>query len=118
MTIHGRFGVAVVLVAVVGVLLVLLARVKPASIPTVRVYVRLCALAAGAEAAIGLVLLITGHRPTEAIHLFYGAATVIPIPAAELLARRVRPGAEVTYLLAGVAATALFGLRAVTTGSM
>jgi hypothetical protein len=117
-SLHGRFGVAVILVAAVGVVLVLLARFRPANIPTVRVFVRLCAAAAGVEALIGIALAIAGHRPAETIHFFYGAATVIPIPAAELLARRVRPEAEVMYLLAGVAATALFGLRAVTTGNM
>ena len=118
MSVHGRFGVAVIIVAAVGVALVLLARVRPANIPAVRVFIRLCAAAAAVEALIGIALVIAGHRPTEAIHFFYGAATVIPIPAAELLARRVRPEAEVVYLLAGVAATALFGLRAVTTGNM
>ena len=118
MSLHGRFGVAVILVAAVGVVLVLLARFRPANIPTVRVFVRLCAAAAAVEALIGIALAIAGHRPAETIHFFYGAATVIPIPAAELLARRVRPEAEVMYLLAGVAATALFGLRAVTTGNM
>lgn len=118
MSIHGRFGVAVILVAAVGALLVLFARFRPAYIPTMRVFVRLCAAAAVVEALVGVALLVAGHRPTETIHLFYGAATVIPIPAAELLARRARPEAEVMYLLAGVAATALFGLRAVTTGNM
>jgi hypothetical protein len=118
MSIHGRFGVAVIVVSVVGIALVLLARARPASIPTVRVFVRLCAAAAALEAVIGIVLVIAGNRPTETIHFFYGAATVIPIPAADLLARRMQPHAEMTYLLAGVVATALFGLRAVTTGNM
>lgn len=118
MSLHARLGVAVILVAVVGALLALLARARPSYIPTVRVFVRLCAAAAAVEALIGLVMLIGGQRPAEAIHFFYGAATVISIPAAELLARRVRPESEMMYLLAGVAATALFGLRAVTTGNM
>ena len=83
-----------------------------------RVFVRLCAATAAVEALIGIALVIGGHRPTETIHYFYGAATVIPIPAADLLARRLKPEAEMMYLLAGVVATALFGLRAVTTGNM
>ncbi len=90
-SLHGRFGVAVIVVSVVGVALVLLARFRPSNIPTVRVFVRLCAAAAAVEAVIGIVLVVAGHRPTETIHFFYGAATVIPIPAAELLARRVQP---------------------------
>ncbi len=118
MSIHGRFGVAVVLVAAVGALLVLLARGRPASLPMVRVFIRLCAAAAAAEAVIGIALLVAGNRPTEGIHFFYGAATVVPIPLAELLARRAQPRSEMLYLLAGTAATALFGLRAITTGNM
>ena len=117
MSVHARFGVAVVVVAAVGALLVLWARARPSAIPTVRVFVQLCAVAAALEAVLGLVMVVTGNRPGQAIHYFYGAATVIPIPAAGLLARRVNPGSEMLYLLAGVAATALFGLRAVTTGS-
>ncbi len=70
------------------------------------------------EAVIGIAMLLTRQPAHRGIHYFYGAATVIPIPAAELLARRVQPRSEMMYLLAGVAATALFGLRAVTTGNM
>jgi hypothetical protein len=117
-SLHGRIGVAVIVVSVVGAALALVARRRPGNIPTVRVFVRLCAATAAVEALIGIALVIGGHRPTEAIHYFYGAATVVPIPAADLLARRLKPEAEMVYLLAGVVATALFGLRAVTTGSM
>jgi hypothetical protein len=116
-SIHARLGVAVVAVAVVGALLTLLARNRPGVYPTVRVFVQLCAAAAAVEAVIGLAMVIGGQRPAEGIHFFYGAATVIPIPLADRLARRAHPSSETLYLLAGAAATALFGLRAVTTGS-
>ncbi|MGH7722597.1 MAG: hypothetical protein ACRENL_07175 [Candidatus Dormibacteria bacterium] len=117
MSIHARLGIAVIVVAVVGALLTLLARIRPSAVPSVRVFVRLCAAAAAVEAVIGLAMLAGGHRPAEAIHFFYGAATVIPIPAAEALARRTNPQAEMLYLLVGAVSTVLFGLRAVTTGS-
>jgi hypothetical protein len=116
-SIHARLGVAVVAVAVVGALLTLIARGRPGVYPTVRVFVQLCAAAAAVEAVIGLAMLIGGQRPAEGIHFFYGAATVIPIPLSEGLARRTHPRSETLYLLAGAAATALFGLRAATTGS-
>lgn len=116
MTIHARLGVAVVVVATVGAILVLLARARPTLLPSVRVFVRLCGAAAALQAVVGLVLLVIGERPAEGIHLFYGAATVVPIPLAELYARRSPRRDETLVLLAGVAATALFGLRAVTTG--
>jgi hypothetical protein len=116
-SVHARLGVAVIAVAAVGVILALAARRRPDMVPTVRVFVRLCAGAAAVEALIGLAILIGGQRPAEGIHLFYGAATVIPIPAADLLARRVAAGDEMLYLLGGALATALFGLRAVTTGN-
>ncbi len=117
MSIHARLGLAVVAVAAVAAVLVLVARQRPGSLPTVRVFVRLCAAAAAVEAVVGLVLLVAGNRPAEGIHFFYGAATVVPIPAASLMARRLGAREEMLYLLVGAVATALFGLRAITTGS-
>lgn len=117
MSVHARLGVAVIVVALIGAVLALVARRRTDLVPTVRVFVRLCAATAGVEAVVGLVLLATGSRPTEAIHLFYGAATVVPIPAAELLARRLQPRDEMLYLLGGAVAMVLFGIRAVTTGN-
>jgi cytochrome b561 len=116
-SVHARLGIAVIAVAVVGALLTLLTRSRPGAIPTVRVFVRLCAGAAAVEALVGLAMVVAGQRPADAIHFFYGAATVIPIPAAEALARRVHPQSEMRYLLVGAISTALFGLRAVTTGN-
>lgn len=116
MSVHARLGVAVLVVAVVGVVLVLWSRRVPQRLATVRVYARLCAAAAAAEALLGVLLLLTGARPGQGIHLFYGAATVIPVPAADLLARRVRGTDEFWVLLAGTAAMVLMAFRAVTTG--
>lgn len=117
MSIHARVGAAVILVSVVGAALAVTARYRPHLLPTVRVFVRLCAATAAVEAVIGVILLTVGERPAQGIHYFYGAATVLPIPLAELLARRTRGGDETLYLIAGAVATALFGLRALTTGS-
>ena len=116
MTLHARLGLAVVAVAAVGAVLVLLARGRRDLVPTVRVFVRLCAVTAVIQAVIGLVLLAVGDRPSQGIHLFYGAATVVPIPLANLYARYSPAQKETMVLLAGVVATALFGLRAATTG--
>jgi hypothetical protein len=114
---HQRLGIGVVLVAVAGTVLVLMAARRRELMPTVRVFLRLCAATAAVEALVGLLLLVSGHRPGQAIHYFYAVATVIPMPAADVLARRVHARNEVLYLLAGAVATVLFGLRAVTTGS-
>jgi asparagine N-glycosylation enzyme membrane subunit Stt3 len=116
-SLHARLGVAVVIVAAVGALLVLVARRRPDMVPTVRVFVRLCGALAALQGLIGVVLLAIGERPAEGIHLFYGAATVIPIPLAELYAKRFPASNETMLLLYGAAATALFGLRAATTGN-
>ncbi len=117
MSLHARVGVAVVIVAAAGALLVLVARARPHMVPTVRVFVRLCGALAALQAVIGLVLLAIGERPAEGIHLFYGAATVLPIPLAELYAKRFPARNETMLLLYGAVATALFGLRAATTGN-
>jgi len=116
-SLHARLGVAVVIVAAAGALLILVARRRPGMVPTVRVFVRLCGGLAGLQALIGLVLLAIGERPAEGIHLFYGAATAIPIPLAELYAKRFPARNETVLLLYGAVATALFGLRAATTGN-
>ena len=117
MSIHARLGIAVILVAVVGAGLALVARSRPGAVAMVRVFVRLCSAAAAVEAFIGLVMVVAGQRPAEALHFFYGAATVIPIPIAEAMGRHRGPRTEMLYLLYGAVATALFGLRAATTGS-
>jgi hypothetical protein len=116
-SVHARLGLAVILVAVVGVVLAFVARSRPGAVPTVRVFVRLCSAAAAVEAFIGLVMVVSGQRPAEALHFFYGAATVLPIPISEAMGRHRGPRSEMLYLLYGAAATALFGLRAATTGS-
>ena len=115
--IHQRLGIAVLVVAVVGALLVLVASARPHLLPTVRAFVRLCAVAAGVQVLTGLLLLAIGDRPTEGIHLFYGAATVVAVPAAAALGRRARGREESFYLLGGIVMMALMAVRAITTGS-
>jgi hypothetical protein len=117
MSIHADLGAALIVVSLVGALLVLVARGRPGALPTVRVFVQLCAGTAAVEALIGIVLLLAGNRPAEGIHFFYGAATVVPIPLAQVMARRVGARDELFYLLIGTVATALFGFRALTTGN-
>lgn len=117
MSIHARLGIAVVVVAGVGAVLVLFARGRPDAAPTVRVFVRLCAATAALQAGVGLVLLAIGERPSQWIHLFYGAATVLPIPLAEVYVRRFPARDETLILLGGIVAMVLFGIRAITTGS-
>ena len=117
MSVHARLGLAVILVAVVGVVLAFVARSRPGAVPAVRLFVQLCSAAAAVEAVIGLVMVVAGQRPAEALHFFYGAATVLPIPISEAMGRHRGPRSEMLYLLYGAAATALFGLRAATTGS-
>ncbi|MHB8719687.1 MAG: hypothetical protein ACYDAC_12485 [Candidatus Dormibacteria bacterium] len=115
--VHQRLGVAVLIVAVVAALLVIAAAARPHLMPTVRAFVRLCAAAAGIQVAVGLLLLAVGDRPAQAIHLFYGAATVVSIPAAAALGRRARGREELFYLLGGVVVMALMAFRAIATGS-
>ena len=115
--IHQRLGVAVLVVAVAGAVLVLVASARPNAMPTVRAFVRLCAAAAGLQVLTGLLLLLIGDRPSEGIHLFYGAATVVAVPAAAALGRHARGREETFYLLGGIVVMALMAVRAITTGS-
>ena len=68
------------------------------------------------QAAIGLALLVTGHRPKDMLHLIYGIAPFLALGGALTYASGMKPRRE--SLTLGVAALFTFGLiiRAYTTG--
>lgn len=70
----------------------------------------------GLQVVIGAVLLITGHRPKDLLHLLYGIVPFIALGWAWGAAAKVQPRRE--SLTLGMAALFTFGLviRAMTTG--
>lgn len=116
MRIHDKFGFIILVVAVVGGLAAVVALLRPALMPAIRVYLRLTVAAVAVQAVIGVVVFATGHRPAQGIHWFYGAATLVSLPLAFFLGSRLPSREEPLWVTGGAVATVLFALRALSTG--
>lgn len=116
MQLHDRFGFIVTFVAVVGALAAVAALLRPAWMPAVRAYLRLTVAAVALQAVIGIVLVITGARPSQGIHWFYGAATLLAMPVAFAIGGRMSAREEPLWMAGGAVATVLLATRAITTG--
>ena len=114
--VHQRLGYALLAVLLVACVLALFARGRPQLTATLRVYSYLCVAAVGVQVLIGLVLFVTGSRPGQAIHWFYGAATFLALPISLQVARR-DSGREMLLIGLGALAAALFAFRCITTGT-
>ena len=115
MLIHDRYGLVVTIVAAVGAVLAVTSVLRPALLPTVRVYLRLTVFAVGVQVVIGIALVFGGHRPS-ALHWFYGAATLVALPLAMLIGGSRDARTEPLWVMGGAVATLLFAFRAMTTG--
>lgn len=116
MIIHDRFGVVVTLIAAVGALLAVLSLLRPRLLPAIRVYLQLTAATAGVQVIIGIVLVIAGQRPSQLLHWFYGAATLLAIPIAMYIGRSRTQREEALWVVGGAVAALLFAFRAIATG--
>jgi heme A synthase len=85
-------------------------------LPAVRVYLRIQIALVGVQVLIGLVLVATGDRPQQLIHWFYGAATLLSLPVAMVIGKRLGGREEQIWLAGGAVMTLLFALRALATG--
>lgn len=116
MQVHDRVGFIVTFVAVVGALAALVALLRPRLMPAVRVYLRLTVAAVAVQAGIGVVLVFAGQRPSQGIHWFYGAATLLAMPVAFAIGSRMGAREEPLWVVGGAVATVLFAARALATG--
>jgi hypothetical protein len=82
----------------------------------VRVYARVTIALVAVQVVTGLVLVLTGERPAQLIHWFYGAATLLSLPLAMLIGKRIGGREEQIWLAGGAVMTVLFALRAIATG--
>ncbi len=114
--IHDRYGFVLTVVAAVGALAAIAGLVRPRILPLVRLYLRVMIALVGVQVAIGLVLVATGDRPQQLIHWFYGAATLLTLPLAMLIGKRLGGREEQIWLAGGAVLTLLFALRALATG--
>jgi heme A synthase len=114
--IHDRYGFVLTVVAALGALAAIVGLFRPRILPVVRLYVRVMIALVGVQVAIGLVLVATGDRPQQLIHWFYGAATLLTLPLAMLIGKRLGGREEQIWLAGGAVMTVLFALRALATG--
>lgn len=115
MIIHDRLGFIVLVLALVGAILTSISLIRPALLATVRLYLLLTTGVVALQAAVGLVLVLTGSRP-QLLHWFYGGATLASLPLCAWLGRRLGGRQWHLWLAGGAIATFLFALRALTTG--
>lgn len=116
MIVHDWLGVAVIVISGAGAILALVSTFRAQLLPWVRRYVRVISAAVGIQVVIGLVLFATGERPQQAIHWFYGAATLLALPFSMWMGTPLAARQRRVWLAGGAVATCLFALRAAMTG--
>ncbi len=116
MLIHDRYGLVLTLVAAVGAVAAIVSLFRPRILPAVRFYVRVVIGLVAVQVVIGLVLVATGDRPQQFLHWLYGAATLITLPIAMAVGRRLGGRDEQIWLAGGAVMTVLFAFRAIATG--
>jgi heme A synthase len=114
--IHQRLAHAVLLLGLVGTLWAAQNIWRRRVSPALRAYLRLTEAAIVLEAAVGVALVISGRRPSQGIHWFYGPAILLSLPVAWVLTRGSDERREALGLLAGSLAVFLFSIRALQTG--
>jgi hypothetical protein len=113
---HDRYGVVLTIVAAVGAIAAIASLIRPRVLPLVRLYLRAAIALVAIQVAIGLVLVATGHGPHQVLHWLYGAATLLTLPVAMLVGRRLGGRQEQIWVAGGAVLTVLFALRAMATG--
>lgn len=116
MLIHDRYGVVLTVVAALGAIAAIVSLVRPRILPIVRLYLRATVALVAIQVAIGIVLVASGHAPQQLIHWFYGAATLLTLPLAMAIGKRLGGRDEQIWLAGGAVMTLLFLFRTLATG--
>jgi hypothetical protein len=116
MLVHRVIAVGVLVIAAGASIAAIVGLFRPHLLAAVRICLRLTTAAIVLEAAVGLVLVATGSRPQQLLHWVYGAATVLSLPLAMAVGRRLGGRDERVWLAGGAVLTVLFVLRALATG--
>jgi heme A synthase len=113
---HDRYGLVLTVVAAVGAVAAIVSLFRPRILPMVQLYLRATIAVVAVQVAIGLVLVATGHAPQELLHWLYGAATLLTLPVAMVIGKRLGGREEQVWLAGGAVLTVLFAFRAIATG--
>lgn len=116
MVFHDRYGVVLTVVAAVGAIAAIGSLFRPQLLPVVRVYLRITIAAVAVQVVVGVVLIATGGRPSQLLHLLYGTATLLTLPVAIWVGAKLGGREQQVWLVGGAVLTVLFALRAMATG--
>jgi hypothetical protein len=114
--VHRLIGLGVVAVAAGASIAAIVGLFRPHLLPAVRTCLRVAIAAIALEVVVGIVLVATGSRPQQSLHWLYGAATLLTLPLAIFVGRRLGGRDERVWLAGGAVLTVLFVLRALATG--
>ena len=114
--IHDRYGLVLTVVAAVGACAAIVSLFRPRILPIVRLYLRATIAVVALQVAIGIVLVAIGARPHQLLHWLYGAATLLTLPIAMWIGKRLGAREQQVWLAGGAVLTVLFALRAIATG--
>jgi hypothetical protein len=114
--VHRVIGVGVLAIAAGAAIAAIVGLFRPHLLPAVRTCLRITIAAIVLEVIVGIVLVATGSRPQELLHWVYGAATLLSLPLAMSVGRRLGGRDERVWLAGGAVLTVLFVLRALATG--
>jgi heme A synthase len=114
--VHAVFGFGLIILSACGSVAAIASIFRPQLLPAVRIYCRFTIGAITLQVIIGILLVATGSRPHELLHWVYGAATLLTLPLALSVGRRLGGRDERVWLAGGAVLTLLFVLRALATG--
>jgi len=116
MPVHAVLGFGVIILSACGSVAAIASLARPQLLTPLRIYFRFSIGAIALEVVVGIVLVATGSRPQQLLHWVYGAATLLTLPLAMSVGRRLGGRDERVWLAGGAVLTVLFVLRALATG--
>ena len=115
-TLHDKVGFFLVVAAVVGALIALLALVTPLVGTVLKLYARLLLLAVAIQIVLGGVVYVMGHHPAHEIHYLYGAGIAVSLGVTIAVSRRTPWPVSKLPVIAGAIVAAVFAVLALTSG--
>ncbi len=115
-TLHDKVGFFLVVAAVVGAVIALLALVTPLVGTVLKLYARLLLLAVAIQIVLGGVVYVMGHRPAHEIHYLYGAGIAVALGLTIAVSRRTPWPVSKLPVIVGAIVAAVFAVLALTSG--
>ncbi len=115
-TLHDKVGFFLVVAAVVGAVIALLALVTPLVGTVLKLYARLLLLAVAIQIVLGAVVYVMGHRPAHEIHYLYGAGIAVALGLTIAVSRRTPWPVSKLPVIAGAIVAAVLAVLALTSG--